>query len=61
MKFTVTSPKIAILEGFFITMAIDLTLGFPNDFSVHIAQRPTFIPNFVKIGPVESEIQRYLH
>ena len=61
MKFIATSPTIAILEAFFITMATDLALGLPHDFSVHIAPRSTLWPNFVQIGPVEAEIQRYLH
>ena len=51
----------AILEGFFITMATDLALGLPHDFSVHVAPKSTLLPNFVKIGPVEAEIQRHLH
>ncbi len=61
MKFIATSQIIAILEGFFITMATDLALGLPHDSSVHIAPRSTLLPNFVGIGPVEAEIQRYLH
>ncbi len=52
---------IYILEGFSITMATYLGLGLPHDFSVHMAQRCTLLPNFVKIGLVEAEIQRYLH
>ena len=51
----------AILESFFITMATDLALGLPHDFSVHIAPICTLLPNFVEIGPVEAEIQRHLH
>ncbi len=61
MKFIANSPLIAILEGFFITMATDLALDLPHDFSVHIVPRPTLLQNFVKIGLVEAEIQRYLH
>ena len=61
MKFITTSSTIAILEGFCITMATDLGLGLPHDFSAHIAPRSTLLPNFVKIGPVEAEIQRHLH
>ena len=61
MKFVTISPAIAILEGFFIAMVTNLALGLPHDFSVHIAQRLTFMPNFVKIGPAEAEIQRHLH
>ncbi len=61
MKFVTTSLIVAILEGLFITMATDLALGLPHDFSVHVALRSTLLPNFVEIGPVEAEIQRYLH
>ncbi len=61
MKFVATSPIVAILEGFFITMATDLTLGLPHDFSVHVTPRSTLLPISVEIGPVEAEIQRHLH
>ena len=61
MKFITISPAIAILEGFLITMATDFGLGLPHDFSVHSAPRSTLQPNFVKIGLIEAEIQRYLH
>ena len=61
MKLVTTSRTIAILDGFFITIATDLAVGLPHDFSVHIDPRSTLLSNFVKIGPVEAEIQRYLH
>ncbi len=56
MKFIAIGPIIAILEGFFITMASDLALGLPHDFSVHMAPRSTLLPNFVELGLVEAEI-----
>ena len=60
-KFIALSLILWILEGFCITMATDLALGQPHDFSVHSAPRPTFLLNFVEIGRLEAEIQRYLH
>ena len=60
-KFIALSLIFWILEGFCITMATDVALGLPHDFSVHIAPRSTLLPDFVEIGPVEAEIQRHLH
>ncbi len=60
-KFTALSSLFWILEGYFITMATDLALGLPHDFSVHIGPSSALLPNFVEIGPVGPEIQRYLH